>query len=85
MSEKLPSVSTIRPGICQTHQEAVSSHTLGTHTRPKPPAGAALHRHQLGLPRVPGRTMMAVKMWGVGFLRGEELSIKEAEASISGY
>lgn len=86
MSEKLPSVSTIRSGICQTHQETVSSHTqlLGTHTRPKPPVGAALHRHQLGLPRVPGRTMMEVKLWCVGFLRGEELSIKEAEASISG-
>lgn len=84
MSEKLPSVSTIRSGICQTHQETVSSHTqlLGTHTQPKPPVGAALHRHQLELPRVPGKTLMEVKLWCVGFLRGKELSIKEA--SISG-
>lgn len=52
MSEKLPSVSTIRSGICQTHQEAVSSHTQlpGTHTQPEPPLGAALHHHQLDLP-----------------------------------
>lgn len=84
MSEKLPSVSAIRSGICQTHQETVSSHTQlpGTHTRPKLPVEAALHRHQLEVPPVPGKTMMEVKVWCVGFLRGEELSIKEV--SISG-